>query len=76
MSPHHSDLLDASSGDGRWAVLVLDAAAASTAGLDRPDDLVGLDVAVRNAAEDNVLAIEPRGDDGGDKELGAVAVVG
>lgn len=30
---------------------------------------------IGNLAEDDVLAIEPRGDNGGDEELGAVAEV-
>jgi hypothetical protein len=72
---HHCYLLDASGSDGRRAVLVLDGAAAGTAGLDRSDRLVGLDIAIGNAAEDDVLAIEPRSDDGGDEELRTVAVV-
>lgn len=59
--------------NGGWALLVLDGAAAAAAGLDRLDDLVRLDVAVRDTAEDDVLAVKPRGDDGGDEELGAVA---
>jgi hypothetical protein len=52
-------LLNTSSSDSRWAVLVLDAAAAGTAGLDRSNRLVGLDIAVGHATEDNVLAIKP-----------------
>jgi hypothetical protein len=38
-------------------------------GLDHSERLV-----VSDLAEDDVLAIEPAGDDGGDEELGAVAV--
>ena len=37
-------------------------------------DLLDNFVALKNLAEDNVLAIEPRSDDGGDEELGAVGV--
>ena len=66
-------LLLTSTDDCGWALLVLDGTAAATAGLDRLDDLVRLDVAVGDTAEDDVLAVEPRGDDGGDEELGAVA---
>jgi hypothetical protein len=57
--PLYKYLVGTSSSDGRWAILVLDAAAAGAAGLDRSDDLVGLDIAVGDAAEDDMLAIEP-----------------
>jgi hypothetical protein len=40
--------------------------------LDSLDDLHGL--VVSNLAKDDVLAVEPRGDDGGDEKLGAVAI--
>jgi hypothetical protein len=43
--------------------------AGSLDGLDHGERLV-----VGNLAEDDVLAIEPAGDDGGDEELGAVAM--
>jgi hypothetical protein len=66
-------LLLAGLDDGR-GVLVLDGAGVAATGLDGPDDALGLDIIVGNLAEDDVLAIEPRGDDGGDEELGAVAV--
>lgn len=59
-------------GNGGW-LLVLDRAAAGPAGLNGADNLHGLDVAFGNAAKDDVLAIEPRGDNGGDEELGSVA---
>lgn len=62
-----------SGSDGRGSLPVLDGTAAAAAGLNGLDDLVRLDIAVRDAAEDDVLAIEPRGDDSGDEELGAVA---
>lgn len=56
--------------DGR-----LDAAAEGAGGgaerLDLLDDVHGLGVS--DLAEDDVLAIEPRGDNGSDEELGAVA---
>lgn len=38
--------------------------------LDSRDNLVALE----DLAEDNVAAVEPRGDDGGNEELGAVGV--
>ena len=40
--------------------------------LDSLDDVETFD----DLAEDDVLAVEPRGDDGGDEELGAVTVRG
>jgi len=45
-----------------------------TTGLNRLDDAVGLSVAVGNLAKDDMLAIKPRCDNGGDEELGAVAM--
>jgi hypothetical protein len=41
--------------------------------LNGAHDAVRVDIAVGHLAEDDVLAIEPGGDDGGDEELGAVA---
>lgn len=63
----------ASTDDGGWALLVLDGTAAAAAGLNGLDNLVRLDVAVGDTAEDDVLAVKPRGDDSRDEELGAVA---
>jgi len=42
--------------------------------LDRPDDSVGLGVALHNLAEDDVLAVEPGSHNSGDKKLGSVGV--
>ena len=53
---------------------MLDSTGLATAGLDRPDDAHAGGVAGGDLAEDDVAAVEPRGDDGGDEELGAVAV--
>ena len=50
----------------------VDRATAATKGLDLLDGLPR--VLIGNLAEDNVLAIEPRGHNGGDKELGAIPV--
>lgn len=50
---------------------VVDLAGVGAGGLDRLHDVQGL--LVGNLAEHDVLAIEPRGDDGGDEELGTVA---
>jgi hypothetical protein len=61
--------------DGR-GVLVLDRARVAAASLDGPDDALGLGIVIGDLAEDDVLAVQPGGDDGGDEELGAVAVVG
>jgi hypothetical protein len=62
--------------NGGRALLILNGAATAADGLDGLDDLVRLDIAVGDAAEDDVLAVQPRGDNGGDEELGAVAVRG
>ena len=48
-----------------------DGAGGGAESLDLLHDLHGLGIG--NLTEDDVLAIEPRGDDGGDEELGAVA---
>jgi hypothetical protein len=52
-------LLDAGSGDGRWAILVLDSTTARSARFDGSDDLVGLDIAFGDTAKHDVLAVEP-----------------
>lgn len=67
-------LLGTALDDGWWAILVLDRATARAARLDALDDGVGGGVAIWNLAEDDVAAVEPGGDDGGDEELGAVGV--
>ena len=66
-----SHLCLTSTSDGRH-LRVRDLAGAATAGLDGLDDPQGL--IVGDLAEDDVLAVEPAGDDGGDEELGTVAV--
>ena len=65
-------LLLARAGDG-WRRLVLDGTGVAAGSLDRLDNALRLDVVIGNLAEDDVLAVEPGGDDGGDEELGAVA---
>lgn len=60
--------------DRWWAVLVLDATAARAASLDRLDNALGLRIIVGDLAEDNVAAVQPVGDNGGDEELRAVGV--
>lgn len=49
-----------------------DRAGVATKGLDLLDDLEG--VVVGNLTKDDMLTVQPRGHDGGDEELGAVAV--
>jgi hypothetical protein len=58
-------------GDGR-ARLILDLAVITTSGLKGLDNIQGL--LVGNLAENDVAAVQPRGDNGGDEELGAVAI--
>ena len=53
--------------------LVLDSTAAGASSLTSLDDVEGL--LVSDLAEDDVSAVEPRGDDGGDEELRAVAAI-
>ena len=48
-----------------------DGTGGGTESLDLLDNVQGLGIS--DLAEDDVLAIEPRGDNGGDEELGAVA---
>ena len=50
----------------------VDRATAATKGLDLRNGLPRL--LIGNLAEDNMLAIEPRGHNGGDEELGAVPI--
>ena len=72
-SCYASFLLDTGSLDG-WRGLVLDGAGGGAAGLDGLDHTLGGGVVVGDGAEDDVAAVEPGGHDGGDEELGAVAV--
>jgi hypothetical protein len=57
--------------DNGRALVVLDGAAAGTGSLKSLDNVKRL--LVGNLAEDDVAAVEPGGDNGGDEELGAVA---
>jgi len=61
-----------SRGINGWGLAVLDLASVAAGSLDRLDNPHGL--LISNLAKDDVLAIEPGGDDGGDEELGAVRV--
>merc|ERR1711879_967243 len=65
-------LLLAGRANGGDTLTVLDGTAGGAASLDGLDDTDGLGVS--DLAEDDVAAVEPRGDDGGDEELGAVGV--
>jgi hypothetical protein len=69
---HIKYLLLAGGGDGR-GLLVLDRAGVAAAGLNGPDNALGLQIVIGNLAENDVLSVEPRSDNGGDEELGAVA---
>jgi hypothetical protein len=58
--------------DDRGLLAELDGAGRRANSLEGLDNLHGL--LISDLAEDDVAAIEPRGDNGGDEELGAVAV--
>jgi hypothetical protein len=72
--PSLAHLVDTSSSDGWWALLVLDGTGAGTASLNGLDGTSALEVVFLDLTEDDVAAIEPAGDDGGDEELGAIGV--
>ena len=57
--------------DHGGALLELDGAGAGTSGLKSLNNIQGL--LVGDLTEDDVAAIQPGGNDGGDEELGAVA---
>ena len=57
--------------DNGWLLVVVDLSASTASSLESTDNTHGL--LISDLAEDNVLAIEPSGDNGGNKELGAVA---
>lgn len=57
--------------DGRLLV-VLNLAGARSSSFESLDDVEGL--LISDLAEDDMLAIEPAGDNGGDEELRAVAI--
>ena len=58
--------------DDGWLLVVVDLSAAGSGSLEGLDDSQGL--LISDLTEDNVLAIEPAGDNGGNEELGAVAI--
>jgi hypothetical protein len=64
--------LMSSRGINGWGLAVLDLASVAAGSLDRLDNPHG--ILISNLAKDDVLAIEPGGDDSGDEELGAVCV--
>ena len=59
--------------DDGGAGVVLDSTALGASGLEGADNIHG--GLVGDLAEDDVAAVQPRSDDGGDEELGAVAIV-
>lgn len=71
MSAAHSNLLSATAVHNHGLGGSLDGTVTGTEGLDLLNHLIRLGIS--DLAEDDVLTIEPRGDSGGDEELGAVA---
>ena len=69
---NHTLLLLAAGLDGGDTILELGGTAGGAAELERLNNTDRLNVS--NLAEDDVAAVEPRGHDGGDEELRAVAV--
>lgn len=67
-----SSSLQLTRSDNGGTLAVLDGTAARASGLKSLDDVKRL--LVSDLAEDDVASVEPRGDNGGDEELGAVAV--
>ena len=59
--------------DNRGRLAVFDIAGAAASGLDRFDDPFTFFIFVHDLAEDDVLAIEPAGHNGGDEELRPIA---
>ena len=57
--------------DNSWLVVVLNLARSGSGSLKSLDDIQGL--LISDLAEDDVLTIEPAGDNGGDEKLRAVA---
>ena len=71
-STSHSSLARLS--DSWSTILVLDGARLATASFNRLDHLHRSSISVGNLTKDNMLAIEPAGNDGSDEELGTVAI--
>ena len=59
----------ASGGDGGGSTTATNGTGAGTASLDGLDDGHGSSVTIGDLTEDDMLAIEPRGDDGCDEKL-------
>ena len=72
LPPASNANLQNTGGDNGWLLVVLDLSGAGASCLKSLDDVEGL--LISDLTEDDVLAIEPAGDNGGDEELGAVAV--
>ena len=58
--------------DNGWLLAVVDLAGSGSSSLKSLDNVQGLSIS--DLTEDDVLAIQPAGDNGGDEELGTVAV--
>jgi len=58
--------------DNGWLLVVVDLATSTASSLKSVDDVQRW--LISNLTEDNVLAIEPAGNYGGDEELGTVAM--
>ena len=67
----NANLQDTGLDNGRLLVVV-NLATSTASGLESLDDVQRW--LISNLTEDNVLAIEPAGNNGGDEELGSVAV--
>jgi len=70
---HSSTNLELAGIDDGRRVLVLDGTSVATAGLDGADNAHRLDIVLGNLSENDVLSVQPGGDDGGDEELRSVA---
>ena len=71
---HRTCLRCTALGDRRWSIFILDCTTARSASFDTLDDAVRLRIALCHLAEDNMAAVEPGGDDGGDEELRAIGI--
>lgn len=72
-SATRTSYLSLAGGSNCGRVAVLDGTSVATASLDGLDDPHRLGIAIGHGAEDDVLVVEPAGDDGGDEKLGSVA---
>lgn len=70
--PHPGVYLQDAGIDNAW--VTLGGTGLGSDGLDGTNNLVGFRVSLGDFAENDVLAVQPAGDDSGDEELGSVAV--